>query len=66
MIATVLLIVGSLFLYGGSSKLNVPWWVLVILIAATVAFMVGAMPVAVRSRFSTPTIGREGLDRRDG
>jgi membrane-bound serine protease (ClpP class) len=23
--------------------------------------MVGAMPVAVRSRFSTPTIGREGL-----
>jgi membrane-bound serine protease (ClpP class) len=60
-IATVLLVVGSLFLYGGSAKLNVPWWVLAIFIPATIAFMVGAMPVAVRSRFSTPTIGREGL-----
>ncbi len=60
-IATVLLIVGSLFLYGGSSRLDVHWWVLVLMIVSTVAFMVGAMPVAVRSRFSTPTIGREGL-----
>lgn len=60
-IGTVLLIVGSLFLYGGSPKLNVPWWVLLIMILGTIAFMVGAMPVAVRSRFSTPTIGREGF-----
>jgi membrane-bound serine protease (ClpP class) len=60
-IGTVLLMLGSLFLYGGSSKLDVPWWVLVIVIGGTIAFMVGAMPVAVRSRFSTPTIGREGL-----
>jgi len=60
-IGSVLLIVGSLFLYGGSPKLNVPWWVLLIMIAGTIVFMVGAMPVAVRSRFSTPTIGREGL-----
>ena len=37
------------------------WWVLLLMIFSTVAFMVGAMPVAVRSRFSTPTIGREGL-----
>ena len=28
---------------------------------STVAFYVTAMPVAVRSRFSTPTIGRESL-----
>jgi membrane-bound serine protease (ClpP class) len=60
-IATVLLVVGSLFLYGGSSRLDIPWWVLLIVILGTVAFMVGAMPVAVRSRFSTPTVGREGL-----
>ena len=60
-IATVLLIIGSLYLYGGSAKLNVHWWVLLLMIVSTVAFMVGAMPVAVRSRFSTPTIGREGL-----
>ena len=60
-IATVALVVGSLFLYGGSARLNLPWWVLVLMIVGTVVFMVGAMPVAVRSRFSTPTIGREGL-----
>jgi membrane-bound serine protease (ClpP class) len=60
-IATVLLVVGSLFLYGGSSNLDVPWWVLIIVIGGASAFFVGAMPVAVRSRFSTPTIGRQGL-----
>lgn len=60
-IGTVTLVVGSLFLYGGSSRLDVPWWVLLIVVPATVVFMVSAMPVAVRSRFSTPTVGREGL-----
>lgn len=60
-ISTVLLIVGSLFLYGGSSNLDVYWWAIVLLVLSTVAFFVTAMPVAVRSRFSTPTIGRESL-----
>jgi membrane-bound serine protease (ClpP class) len=31
------------------------------MVLLTVAFFVSAMPVAVRSRFSTPTIGRESL-----
>jgi membrane-bound serine protease (ClpP class) len=60
-IATVLLVVGSWFLYGGSSQLDVYWWVLVLMVILTVAFFVSAMPIAVRSRFSTPTIGRESL-----
>ncbi len=60
-IATVLLIVGTLFLYGGSPALNVYWWVIIVMVVATVVFFVTAMPVAVRSRFSTPTIGRESL-----
>ncbi len=60
-IGTVLLVVGSLFLYGGSPSLNVYWWVVIVMIVLTVAFFVSAMPVAVRSRFSTPTIGRESL-----
>ena len=60
-IATVLLIVGTLFLYGGSSNLDVYWWAVILLVVSTVAFFVTAMPVAVRSRFSTPTIGRESL-----
>ncbi len=60
-IATILLIVGSLFLYGGSSNLDVYWWAIILLVVSVVAFFVTAMPVAVRSRFSTPTIGRESL-----
>lgn len=60
-IATILLVVGTLFLYGGSSQLDVYWWVVVVMVVLTVVFFVTAMPVAVRSRFSTPTIGRESL-----
>ncbi len=60
-IATILLVIGTLFLYGGSSNLDVYWWAIILLVLSTVAFFVTAMPVAVRSRFSTPTIGRESL-----
>lgn len=65
-IASVLLLVGTLFLYGGSSRLDVYWWVVVVMMAAVVAFFTSAMPVAVRSRFSTPTIGRESLIGEEG
>ncbi len=60
-ISTILLIIGSRFLYGGSSNLDVYWWAIILMVVAVVAFFVTAMPVAVRSRFSTPTIGRESL-----
>lgn len=60
-IATVLLVIGTIFLYGGSPRLDVYWWVILLVVLGTVVFFVGAMPVAVRSRFSTPTIGRESL-----
>jgi membrane-bound serine protease (ClpP class) len=65
-IGTVLLVVGTLFLYGGSSRLDVYWWVVLLTVLATVVFFVAAMPVAVRSRFSTPTIGRESLVGEEG
>jgi membrane-bound serine protease (ClpP class) len=65
-IATILLVVGTLFLYGGSPALNVYWWVIIVMVVATVTFFVTAMPVAVRSRFSTPTIGRESLIGEEG
>lgn len=60
-IATAALVAGSLTLYGGSSRLDPPWWVLAIVIAGTALFMLGAMPAVIRSRFSTPTVGREGM-----
>ena len=60
-LGTVLLLVGSLTLFGGSSRLDVPWWELALVLAGTLLFFVGALPAFVRSRFSTPTVGREGL-----
>ncbi len=52
---------GSIWLYGGSSRLDPRWWILVLVIGGTVLFMLSAMTAMVRSRFSTPTIGREEL-----
>ena len=60
-IGSLALIAGSLTLYGGSSRLDPPWWVLVIVVAGTALFMLGAMTAVIRSRFSTPTVGREGM-----
>jgi membrane-bound serine protease (ClpP class) len=60
------LVAGSLTLYGGSARLNPPWWVLVIVTVGTVLFMLGAMTAVVRSRFSTPTVGREGMVGEEG
>ena len=55
------LVAGSLWLYGGSSRLDPAWWVLVLVCGGTVLFMLSGMTAMVRSRFSTPTIGREDL-----
>jgi len=58
---TVALVAGSLGLFGGSSRLHVPWWELAIVLVAALLFFVGALPAFIRSRYSTPTVGREGL-----
>ena len=60
-IGAVALLVGSLFLYGGSSRLDVRWWVLLATFAGVLLFMMAAVPAAIRARFSTPTVGREGM-----
>ncbi len=60
-IATVALGAGSLWLYGGSPSLRPPWWVLGVVCLGMLLFMVGGMSAMVRSRFSTPTIGRQGM-----
>jgi membrane-bound serine protease (ClpP class) len=39
----------------------VPWWELVLVVGGTLLFFVAALPAFVRARFSTPTVGREGL-----
>jgi membrane-bound serine protease (ClpP class) len=55
------LLAGSIWLYDGSSRLDPSWWVLVLVIGGTLLFMLSGMTAMVRSRFSTPTIGREEL-----
>jgi len=60
-VGAIALVVGSVRFYGGSSRLDPTWWVLLIVIGATVLFFVSGMTAMVRSRFSTPTIGREEL-----
>jgi membrane-bound serine protease (ClpP class) len=54
-------VVGSVWLYDGSSRLDPKWWVLVLVIGGAIIFMLSAMTAMIRSRFSTPTIGREEL-----
>jgi membrane-bound serine protease (ClpP class) len=54
------LLAGSLTLMGGE-HLDPKWWVIVLVCGGTTLFMLAGMTAAVRSRFSTPTVGREGM-----
>jgi membrane-bound serine protease (ClpP class) len=65
-IATVCLVTGSWFLYGGAAQLRPAWWVFLVVIGGTLLFMLGGMTAMIRSRFSTPTVGREGMVGEDG
>ena len=57
-IATASLAIGSVLLYDG---LSLSWITLVVAIGGTALAMMGGMPAMVRTRFSTPTIGREWM-----
>ena len=50
--------VGSVLLYDG---LSLSWITLLVAIGGIALAMIGGMPAMVRSRFSTPTIGREWM-----
>jgi len=49
---------GAVWLYHGQSA---SWWVIIVLGVLLVLFMISGMPAMVRTRFSTPTIGRESM-----
>jgi membrane-bound serine protease (ClpP class) len=57
-IGTVAFLVGSLVLYDGVS---VSWVTLLIAFVGITLTMLAGMPTMVRTRFSTPTIGREWM-----
>ncbi len=57
-VGSILLVIGSLFLLGEHS---IGWLPLTVGIVGALLAMLGGMPAMVRTRFSTPTIGREWM-----
>jgi len=57
-IATICLISGSLFLYDGMA---ISWITLLVGIIGAALSMISGMPSMIRTRFGTPTIGREWM-----
>ncbi len=60
-IGAITLLAGALTLFGGSAALNVPLWLVVLIFILQIVFMLGGMTVAVRNRFSIPTVGRDSM-----
>jgi membrane-bound serine protease (ClpP class) len=60
-VGAVGLLVGSLSLYGGSAALDVPLWLVALMFVGQIVFMLGGMTIAVRNRFSVPTVGRDSM-----
>lgn len=65
-LGTAALVVGGLSLTDADPQFGPRWWAVVIVVAGLVLFYLFAMTTVVRSRFSTPTIGREHLVGRAG
>ena len=57
-IATICLVVGSLFLFEG---FGISWVTLVVGVIGIAVSMISGMPAMIRTRFGTPTIGREWM-----
>jgi membrane-bound serine protease (ClpP class) len=51
-------LIGSLYLYDG---IAVPWLTMIVGVAGLALGMISGMPALVRTRFSTPTIGRDWM-----
>jgi membrane-bound serine protease (ClpP class) len=60
-VGVVGLVAGSVTLLGGDASIRPPWWVLVLVILGATAFHGFAIPTFIRARFSSPTMGREGM-----
>jgi membrane-bound serine protease (ClpP class) len=60
-IGIIALVIGSIFLYGGTSQVQPAWWIQLLVCGGVILFMIGAMTATLRSRFGTPTVGREGM-----
>jgi membrane-bound serine protease (ClpP class) len=55
------LLAGSLGLSRGSPLLDLTWWQVALGVLSQTVFMLSGMTVAVRNRFSLPTVGRDSM-----
>ena len=60
-VGVVGLLLGALKLFGGSAALDVPLWLVGLIFVGQLIFMLGGMTIAVRNRFSIPTVGRDSM-----
>jgi membrane-bound serine protease (ClpP class) len=60
-VGTILMVVGGIAFVGGSPQIRTNWWAVLLTVLGIMAFYLFAMTTIVRSRFGTPTIGREYL-----
>jgi membrane-bound serine protease (ClpP class) len=58
-VGTLSLVAGSFTLF--ANGVRVPIYMIALMVLMTVLFMVNGMPTMVRTRFATPTIGREAM-----
>lgn len=58
-IGTISFVAGSVLLF--ANGIRVPWFAIGLVTVMVVLFMVNGMPTMVRTRFATPTIGRESM-----
>lgn len=65
-IGSILSLIGGLMWVDGAPQLTVSPVVTALIVVAVVTFYTVAMPTVARSRFSTPTIGRDHLIGREG
>lgn len=59
-VGVLTLVAGSFTLVGGND-LSPSWWTILIVVVLAIGFYVTAIPAFIRSRFSTPTVGREAI-----
>lgn len=65
-VGAVVLFIGGLFITDAAPQLAPSWWVVLVVVASALLWYMFAMTTVARSRFSTPTIGRDHMVGRLG
>ena len=65
-VGTVLLVGGGLVFTNARPQFAPSWWIVLLVVAGTALFYAVGLTTIVKSRFSTPTIGRDHLVGRTG